>query len=125
MDSMYWQKIRDSLTELQRTVHALAITKGWYHDEYGIPLERNFGEQLALVHSEISEALEAYRNGAELNEELTGEGGKPEGVPLELADAVIRIFDLCGANNIDLARAIERKYRWNEDRPFRHGGKRV
>ena len=46
---------------------------------------------------------------------------KPEGVAVELADAVIRIADLCGYLGIDLDAVISEKMAYNETRPFKHG----
>ena len=84
----------------------------------------NFPQQIALMHSELSEALEAWREGQPINQVLEDKGnGKVFGVPVELADCVIRILDTCAAYDIDLADAIERKMRYNEARPHRHGGK--
>lgn len=48
---------------------------------------------------------------------------KPCGVPSELADIIIRVFDLAGRYNIDLERAIDEKMAYNATRPARHGGK--
>lgn len=48
---------------------------------------------------------------------------KPEGVAVELADAVIRIADLCGHLGIDLEEVIEIKMAYNEGRPYKHGKK--
>lgn len=53
-----------------------------------------------------------------------GKVSKPEGLPSELADIVIRVFDLAGAWKIDLLQAMATKHRYNISRPFRHGGKR-
>ena len=49
--------------------------------------------------------------------------GKPEGIAAELADAVIRSADLCGALGIDLEEVISEKMKYNEGRPYRHGKK--
>lgn len=144
-----------TITELVNRSHELAKEKGWYEGQQW-PDGRvkshaiNVGERLALVHSEISEALEEYRkhgvirrcpscNGTgKVNDttdhvmcdgagfqEIYVENGKPEGFSVELADAVIRIFDLCGAVGVDLAAAIETKHAYNATRPYRHGGKRA
>ena len=104
------------ITELCERSHNLAVDKGWYDQR------RSFPELIALMHSELSEALEAYRNGHDPGE-VWREGDKLEGVPIELADACIRIFDACAAMGIDLESAIEAKHAYNETRPYRHGGK--
>jgi len=84
-----------------------------------------FCEKMLLVVSEISEALEEFRDGRGLDEvyyHQTVEGdAKPEGIPIEMADAVIRIFDFCEANEIDLEAALARKMQYNRTRPFLHG----
>lgn len=87
--------------------------------------QRSFGEECALFHSEISEALEEYRAGHPLGAiYYSGKGvEKPEGVPIELADVIIRIAAFCGNCEISLADAIARKCRYNMTRPPRHGGK--
>ena len=97
-----------------------------------------FGTAIALIHSELSEALEEMRAGnrirpGQLVPMVYYSGGgyvasaptecckKPEGVAVELADAVIRIADLCGHLGIDLEAAIDLKMAYNETRPFKHG----
>ena len=86
------------------------------------------GEDIALMHSELSEALEEMRNpaGRRLNETYYNpeKPTKPEGVPAELADVVIRILGFCERNEIDLGSAILEKMAYNESRPFMHGGKK-
>lgn len=84
--------------------------------------QQTFPEFIALVHSELSEALEHYRNNLMLNTELEIQG-KPDGVPVELADAVIRIAGFCEDHNIDLEGAIGRKMSYNRTRPYKHGNK--
>ena len=108
----------------------------------------NFGTAIALIHSELSEALEEERAGRALVWYHCTEGdpslpcdpadetdcfqygyehtcqyrdAKPEGVAVELADAVIRIADLCGYLGIDLDTVISEKMAYNETRPFKHG----
>lgn len=105
-----------TINELVQEAHKNAIDHGWWLDN------RSFGEIIALMHSELSEALEEYRNGKQMNEVYVIEG-KPEGIPIELADCIIRIFDFCGRNKIDLQKAIAVKMKYNESRPYRHGGK--
>jgi NTP pyrophosphatase (non-canonical NTP hydrolase) len=50
---------------------------------------------------------------------------KPEGVPTEMADVVIRVMDFCAEHGIDLAGEILAKMEYNEGRPFQHGGKHL
>lgn len=79
---------------------------------------------LALIHSEVSEALEEYRNGRLPTEVYTGNNGKPEGIPIELADVIIRVLDYCGYAGIDIDAAISQKHEYNKSRPYRRGGKK-
>lgn len=81
------------------------------------------GEDIALMHSELSEALECIRTGALPHEELQGLNGKPEGVPSEMADVVIRVLHFCGKHGIDLDAAVATKMAFNESRPYKHGKK--
>jgi len=111
-------EIQDLIDE----AHGMAVRKGWHDPDLA---QRTFAEECALFHSEISEALEAYRDGHDPAEMWLGEDGKPEGVPAELADVFIRIADTCGARKIDLVTALRAKLNFNSTRPHRHGGKRV
>ena len=81
---------------------------------------KNIPEKLCLIHSEVSEALEDYRDG---NLQADYEGSKPVGFPSEMADILIRVFDLAGALGIDLDKAVAEKMAYNRTRPHRHGGK--
>jgi NTP pyrophosphatase (non-canonical NTP hydrolase) len=118
-----------SISELTERIYKNAISKGWYEEE------RSFGDIISLCHAELSEALEEYRNGHKPNDiyysvsEKSVTNGKfendlkPEGIPIELADVVIRIMDYCGHVGIDLQSAIEIKMAYNESRSYKHGGK--
>lgn len=90
-------------------------------------------ERLALIMGEAAEALEAHRLGAMETTACVhaddhadpGHVCQPDGFAIELADVVIRVFDLCGRLAIDLGDAVRRKMAYNETRAYRHGGKRV
>lgn len=86
-----------------------------------------FGNRLTLIIGESIEAHEEVRSGHAVTEEWTnqspGKEGKPEGVPSELADALIRILDLAGEHKIDLGDVIRRKLAYNDTREAMHGRK--
>jgi NTP pyrophosphatase (non-canonical NTP hydrolase) len=108
------------LNAWQIEVHALALEKGWWDRPRNVP------ECLMLIVSELSEAMEEYRKGFGVttyrNLDLLE---KPEGMPSELADAVIRILDLCQHLEIDLEYAMKQKHAYNKTRPYRHGNKLI
>lgn len=129
-----------NLNELRDEVHKNAVEHGWWKEE------RSFGEIIALCHSELSEALEEYRDGYKPKEiyhsckmpgnayeycEFRGTkeqcvNCKPlklEGISIELADCIIRILDYCGKEGIDIEEAIRIKHEYNKTRPYKHGGK--
>lgn len=123
-----------TINELVQEAHLNAKVHGW-HDE-----QRSFGDLIALCHTELSEALEEFRKGHQPSNTRydckaqkstvdcdsdcgSCDFGKPQGIPSELADVCIRIFDMAGLYGIDLDQAIAEKMNFNRNRPFRHGGK--
>lgn len=133
------------LNEFAAEVHDNAVKHGWWETERELP------ELISLMHSELSEALEEFREGRNdtwyecLNHEATDLYGeccngcdiaskntpchyrsqKPEGVTIELMDCIIRILDYCGNYNIDVEEALNIKHRYNLVRQYRHGGKKI
>lgn len=107
------------LNKMAKEINSVAISKGWWDNE------RRFGEIIALIHSELSEALEDFRSGMAYTQIERNDDGKLTGIPIELADAIIRILDFCGRFDIDIAGAVLRKMEYNKTRPHRHGGKKI
>ena len=100
------------LQDAQRLAHATATGAGWYTDpKTGKPIERNFGEVVALMHSELSEALEADRKGL-MDDKLPHRDGRE----VEFADCIIRILDTAEALGLDVAGALIEKNRFNRER---------
>ena len=105
-----------NINDLIREAHENAVAHGWWEEE------RSFAELIALMHSELSEALEEYRDGLGMQEVYWPfPFNKPEGIPIELADVIIRICDVCGKYKIDLEKAIQLKMEYNKTRPYKHG----
>ena len=130
------------LNKLATEIHENAKSKGFFDSE------KNIGEMLCLIHSEVSEALEAdrkkwyYENideskkwfikgladakyGSPFNEEEAFQNEFEHSVKNtfedELADVVIRVLDLCAFKGIDIESHIKAKMRYNSSRPHKHG----
>ena len=128
------------LNELAWEIHENAMAHGWWDEN------RTFPEIVALCHSELSEALEEYRNARPMvycidpdvrvlqcgnydNDicchacNFKSGKAKPEGIATEMADCIIRILDWAGAEGIDMDAIIRAKMDYNKTRPYKHGGK--
>lgn len=103
----------EELKVTQKDIHELAKEKGWYDPPKSIP------EAICLMHSELSEGLEAFRN--HIQEAGPGSGCLSE----EFADCIIRIMDTCEFLGLDLNKAINEKHEYNKGRTYRHGGKAI
>lgn len=102
----------NGLRVAQKLAHHTATDAGWYRDcVTGEPVKRNFGEVVALMHSELSEALEADRKGL-MDDKLPHRPG----VEVEFADCIIRILDTAAALGLDVAGALIEKNRYNQQR---------
>ena len=111
-----------SLEQMQDEVYKVNIENGWFDDN------RSFGDDIALLHSEVSEAFEAYRDyGFDDPTPINPPNGlsKPEGVGSELADILIRLLDTAQRTGVELEVEFDRKMAYNAIRGYRHGGKRV
>lgn len=117
--------LRRMIEEVYRLNHA----KGWFEND------RSVGDLCALLHSEVSEVLDAYRKTgmSDATQKVYGvsedgrdrvvKGEKPQGVGSEMADIFIRLLDMAKRWDIDLIAEYERKMRYNWTRPYRHGDK--
>lgn len=122
-----------SLSEMQAETIEVETLLGWKGPDVS---PNRFGESMALLHSEVSEAFEAYRNwgfddvtkpfefdrssGSMYPAKIAA---KPEGVGSEFADILIRLLSSCDQYGINLEAEYERKVAYNRTRSFRHGGK--
>lgn len=163
---------KDSLNDWARRIHEIAVKHGWWaqppmaaansragreNAENGASPEagadrfadddKPFPEIVALCHSELSEALEEYRDGMPMAYQVDGkryypalnrtepntvedvckwrDDKKPEGIAVEMIDCIIRILDWCGHEGIDVDTLMEKKVMYNKNRPYRHGGKKA
>lgn len=125
-------KFEIMINTLSKQIHENAVSKGFFDTE------RNIGEMLCLIHSEVSEALESDRedryskagdlnfiNGYKLDEMFYHDftGLVKDTFEDELADIMIRVMDLAAYKGIDLEAHIQAKMRFNSLRENKHGKK--
>lgn len=96
---------------IQHDVHKVAVNHGFWYHHMAVSSKTVIAEKLCLIHSEISEGLEAIRN------DIEGNGNLGE----ELADAVIRIMDLSEKYHLRVAEELVLKVEKNKTREFKHG----
>ena len=114
-----------SLTTLAKDIYKANAFKGFWPADV---TERNFGEICALIHSEVSEMLEASRKDIlwapcdkPINIVVGDTVGPMVNIEEELSDIIIRCLDLAGAYGIDIQQCIHAKLQYNTTRPIKHG----
>lgn len=119
METKQESSIKTSSNTLQFVCHQAALLAGWWNGREGKDVRTMgteffklwVGTKLALVHSEVSEAVEGYRK-----DRMDDHLPHRKAIEVELADAIIRIYDLAGGMQLDLAGAIEEKLAYNAQR---------
>jgi NTP pyrophosphatase (non-canonical NTP hydrolase) len=126
-------QVWDAFGSIVGECHYASVRKGWWEGlrllpievPHGSPFRDMVGSKLMLIVTEVAEAMEELRISDDITTGHLRVDGKPDGFPSELADVVIRCFDLAGYLNIDLAAEIRSKMAYNETREHRHGGKHL
>lgn len=104
--------IESACSDLVLLCHGAAVRAGWYNDILtGAPIKRNVGELLMLIVSELGEAMEAQRK-----ELMDDHLPNRLAFEVEIADTLIRLFDLCGALGLDIGNAMAEKLEFNRTR---------
>jgi NTP pyrophosphatase (non-canonical NTP hydrolase) len=104
-----------SLNELRDEAVRIAMGhKGYRH---GLGQDATVPEDIALMHLELSEALEEFHEGY-LPNQTKYRGYKPIGIPTKMADVIIRILRFCGKYGIDIETAVEEEMAYSEGRPY-------
>jgi NTP pyrophosphatase (non-canonical NTP hydrolase) len=120
------REIQTTLNALRDECHAASASKGWWDTKENVHAD-NIPQKLMLIVSEAAEALEDFREGkmeATYVADVRG-NNKPCGFPSEMADIIIRCFDLAGWLKIDLDKAVREKIDYNATRLHLHGGKKA
>lgn len=124
-----------NLNEWANEIHQNAVNHGFWEPK------PDFNTSLMLIVGELAEAMEEHRAGRPMEYKkciATGDvcikmpvlcdgcmahrmPRKPEGIAVEMIDALIRILDWCGAEGLDVERLVQEKHKYNKSRPYKHG----